>query len=55
MRRAQPETDSLFEVLMFPEGLAVRTIDARVDGRGSRAAPLIQVRARVKSVKDKST
>ncbi len=33
MRRFQPEVDSLFELLMFPQGLAVRTIDARVGER----------------------
>ena len=41
-RRLQLKTDRLFELLVFPQGLAVRTIDARVDGGGSRATPVIQ-------------
>ena len=31
MKRIQPKADSLLELLMFPQGLAVRTIDARVE------------------------
>lgn len=49
MRRMQPKADSLFDFLMFPQGLVVRTIDARVDGRG-RAAPVTKAKTRVKSV-----
>lgn len=53
MRRLHPKVDSLLELLMFLQGLAMRTIDARVGGQGSRAAPVTKAGTRVKSVNER--